>query len=461
MIQPDNITDERPNRRELKTKVHFWRTAVKAEFDAGKWAQMGNLSSLRNDTKAIEESRYLPKFSFESPRSYGERLVLSNDFGFSKDVIASYSQLCRAAAKSIEITGLSSELQDRFLHNIDGNGTTWDIYFCEAFEELLSVGRIWGATDTFQDSEGEKFAPLSYLIPRESIRNFVSGGETFKFVTWDSVEERASGIRRTSEHVIYIMTEEEIAIARKGKNGKWSVDPRDLVELPERLNYPPIRDAWFGLQPLPIIDIIAKLQFNMYNLDSEMRKGMRQQVGLSILEVDAGVDLEVLTDQSIVRRSGQTMTVPTRFVEPTDSSYQAHFKYAEMLQTSVHNMSKLRTQKAAAETALSKQLDFTMVEAVYNAGVDALVPFIQQTVKDWGNFSGVEATASLQVARKLDFAQAQESIDTLLKELAVNLGPTVETKLKKLYRDKNLDMSEEELKASDAEIEAASEEVDP
>jgi len=152
MIQEKHIADERRGRGMVQAKVEFWRTAARAEFDEDKWEHIGKLSKLRSDTTAIEESKYLPKFEFESPRSYGERLVLSNDFGFSKDVLASYSQLCRSAAKSIKITGLPQELIDRFENNIDGNGTTWHIYFCEAFEELLNVGRIWGATDGFATS---------------------------------------------------------------------------------------------------------------------------------------------------------------------------------------------------------------------------------------------------------------------------------------------------------------------
>jgi len=457
MIQKDHITDERPGRDIIEAQTEFWRTAARAEFDADKWSHIGQLQNLSNKTKATAESKYLPKFEFESPHSYAERLVLANDFGFSKDVIASYSQLCRSAAKTIKITGLPNDLRERFEKNIDGNGTTWEVYFCEAFDELLTVGRIWGATDTFETEVGSGvFAPLSYMIPRESIRNFASGGETFKFVTWDSIEESAVGIKRTDEHVIYIMTDEEIAIARQRKKGEWKVE--DLVPLPEKLNYPPVRDAWFGLEPLPIIDIISKLQFNMFNLDSEMRKGMRQQVGTSILEIDAQVDLDTLTDRSIIPRN--VNMVSTKFIEPTDSSYQAHFKYGEMLASFIHNLSKLRSQKNSAETALSKQLDFIMVEAVYNAGVDVLVPFIQQQIKDWGNFANVDAEAEIDIDRKLDFAPAQERIDALLKELAVGFGPTVETKLKKQYRDKNLDLTDEELQASDAEIEAEGEGVD-
>ncbi len=164
------------------------------------------------------------------------------------------------------------------------------------------------------------------------------------------------------------------------------------------------------------------------------------------------MDLKPLTDRAIIRRVKET--IPTKWVEPLGTSYDSHFKYQEMLSGFIRTLSRLRAQKNVAETEHSKKLDFTMVEAVYNAAVDAIVPFMEQQLSDWGAFSGSEVTAMITVDRELDFTPAQEAIQTLLQELSAGLGKTAESHLLKAYRDKNLNMSPEDRDKSDAEIDA-------
>lgn len=446
MIQQKHIKDQYKNRLIEAKKIQFWRDAADGKLDAEKWRVLGAGRDAKTKSIYGPEHPYLLRFEYETDRSYIERLQLANDYALSKIVVDSYTELFRRAAKRIEIIGFSDELTEQFINNIDNQGSTWEVFMAEAFEDLLKVGLDYAATDSDEVRPGVVM-PYSYLIPREQIRNKAGGAGAFKFVTWDSIREEVEGIKITEKPVIHIFTDEELAVAEKTR-GHYRI-----VETVEHdFGRAPVRDAWFGSEAIPIIDPVAKLQFNLMNLDSEQRKIMRNQAGINLLETYEGVDLTQITDTTHIPLPKGADIPRSQWVTWPSASMDAHFKYKQELLDHAAYLSRVRLQKKGAETAESKTLDFTQTEAVYNAALDALVPFMEQIAQDWGLFAGVEPVVSIDIQRDLDFTPLSEKMDGLLKLLSVEWGETFETHIKQSFRDKNFKLSDEEREQSDAEL---------
>jgi len=307
---------------------------------------------------------------------------------------------------------------------------------------------ITARTPIITASPAEVEYPYASLLPRENMRNWhVSGGE-FNFLTFDSTHTKVTGINIEQKPSIWVMTPDKVA----------EFDPSNgyapFLDADNVLKVVPAIDVWF-FGGKSILGALASLDLNLMNLDREMRKVIRNQAGMNFFVIDENVNLDRMSEKTLIRQPrGADVTKPY-WANYAAGSLEDAFTYGAGLVRSIYEISRLRRQKDdVAESGIAKTIDFTNTKAVLNHIANTMEQAFPKVIELMAGYEGNNMTAELSISREFDTTSAEAEIDQLLKELSAGMGQTVDSHLKKQYRDKYTQLPETLKGKSDAEIEA-------
>ena len=280
MIQIKHIDDDHPERSETLNRIELSRAAANADLDRSRW------HAGRGEGRA-QEKQFVPVFAIESQNAYAERLQFLSAPGWTQHVVDAFQSMFDSVEKNLTIDGATADQVEQIKDNIDNAHTPIDSFASHIFRELLITNRVTIPTDREQVAYG-------YIVPRELLKNWAPG-----FLTWESPQILSDGIIRFEAENIVIYTTEEFAIARE--DGEQY---RIISETPNPFGKLPIADIFLH-SGQPLILSVAKLEHDFMNLKSEMRKILRDQAGLNILEIDHRADITKLTSTSMIRAKGE------------------------------------------------------------------------------------------------------------------------------------------------------------
>lgn len=439
MIQEKHLRDKYDNRDEINTLLRFIHDAAVGNLDKVKYKMLESTASLNKTTGGYRDP-YLMRFQYETQNHYEERIKLANCYGYTKIIADSYRFLFEGADKTLTIEGVDDTQLEQLKTDIDGNGTPLDAFAAKVFYNILldGVGYI-GSDNTDR--------PYLYCIPRTSLQNKGSDKDGLAFFIYETFKQNITGIKAEQVAVKYVFTREELAEYEEQD------DQLKLVnEVPNELGRVPVISCELTDQT-PLMQPVASIDLNLMNLDSEMRSIIRNQAGLAFLVLPQEVDLDALTDTTVIQMPrGADIARPDWIGYPA-AGLGAHFEYIEFLQNTLYEISRLRRQqKNQVESGLAKALDFTQTRAVLNAGADAVETAIEQAIELYFSWLGQEVSVSYAIDRNFELADFDEEIKQILSLQSIGLGQVAESAAKRQFRDKYLKLTPEEKIESDNEI---------
>lgn len=395
------IKDEHPDRARVIAIMKLVRAAAKSELDIDKWRVFGTSPK---DYKAdgmignLEDSIFLPRFPFESNHSYCERLIFMTNYGYTQMVHDAYGALFSKANITCETSFTPAE-KERIEKDFDGQGTGLNEFCVELFGELLRTGRTPVVTDKAD-------SVYTYYLPRENMRNWMG---SFDFLTWDAMREKSDGFEVKREDIICAYTPGAYYEFTNIKNE----NPVPIKQVETDLDYVPIVDTWLG-DGTPILKPLSVMDFNLMNLDSEMRRILRNQAGLNILQVLKGT-LTRLTDQSLIEVD-QSVGDANKWITYPSGSMDSQFRYMDSVQKTIFEISRLRRQKNMAETDGAKKLDFVNTEAVLIQGAKRIEETIRKSLKIRADLLGIQnPKIDFSISRNFDVSSFSEMLDEIIK----------------------------------------------
>ena len=305
---------------------HRWRDSINGDLDKGhvepqvKYTRVNKWAKSTNDNT----SGYLLRFRYETLESYRERLLLSQDFGTSGYVVGKYVGHTLRAGTTLKLDGFSDEIKDIIENDIDMQGTTFKVYYQELLAENYGMGKCWQIVDITETGR-----PVVLIIPREQVLDWHYDDMGLQFVMYENeidIVNESNMERITVPQRILITRDKKLTFAFV--KDKWIL----ANTINNELGYVPAFDAWMGKDGESIIDIISKLQVNLYNIDSEARKIIRDQA-LNILAVPKGTDLTTLSSDSVLFIKGGDYE-PSWLTYPS-SGLDAHFSYIKFLNDTI------------------------------------------------------------------------------------------------------------------------------
>lgn len=433
-----------PDRDRIASIMSMVRSAALAEMDKDKWSVFGTSpKDYRDDAMNLKDSPFLPRFDFESNHSYAERLIFMTNYGYTQMVSDAYGSLFSEAHIEID-TSFPGRENEMVMDNFDGQGTGIKEFAENLFTELLMSGRLPVVTDR----NGDVF---TYYIPRENMRNWAG---SFKFLTWDATREVVDGISVDRYPVVCVYTDSYYQEWRVFKGDKA---PELLVNEPHEIGEVPIVDAWLG-DGSPVLKPLAVMDFNLMNLDSEMRRILRNQAGLNILQVIKGA-FKKLTDKSLIEIDPGMNGDLNKWITYPSGSMDSQFRYMEAVQKTIFEISRLRRQKNMAETDEAKKLDFVNTKAVLVQGAKAVEDAIRRSLKIRAKLLGIQSPrVTFEIDKNFEFKTLTEKLDEILRLIAASYpSGIIEHFQKKVIKESG--MSEQDIEqAYNSEPDTMSEE---
>lgn len=439
MIQKKHLKDEYEGRREVNTLLKFIHDAAKGNLDKVKYKMLKSNASMSKHTGGYRDP-YLMRFQYETQNHYEERIKLANCYGYTKIIADSYRFLFEGADKLLTIEGASEEQKQQVLQDVGGNGTPLDAFAAKVFYNTLldGVGYI-GSDNTDR--------PYLYCVRRASMQNKASDESGLAFFIYETYKQVVNGIHASEQEVKYVFTRDELAEFTE-VDGEYKL----TNEVKNELGVVPIVKCELSDQT-PLMQPVASIDLNLMNLDSEMRSIIRNQAGLAFLVLPQEVDLDALTDTTVIQMPRGADVAKPDWIGYPASGLGAHFQYIEFLQNTLYEISRLRRQqKNQAESGISKALDFTQTRAVLNAGADAVETAIEQALVTYFSWIGQEVEVSYNIDRNFELSDFDDEIRQILSLQSIGLGQVAEAAAKKQFRNKYLKLTPEETQESDAEI---------
>lgn len=432
-IDKDSISTVHQDFPEIEAKVDFWRTASDGNFDSCRW-------------DASEQDSWLLRYEYESAHSYKDRCLLSNDFAFAQLIVEAYTGHFERGKITFEVDGLAENVVDKMKINFDGSKNSLNLFVANIFIETLITGKTSILTDKDSDD-----LPYTYIIPREDIMDWAMRRDAFKFIKWKSVVEEVRGISKHTHQVIWFVTENEIGRAIK-RDKDWVID---FLE-PNLLGYVPAHDVWSGNEGVPIISSISKLQYNIFNLDSEWRSILRNQGGLNILALPEGVDISMLTSKTMIKVPNES-SFAGAWINYPSNGLEAHARYDERVRKSIQEFSRLRKIVGGAnESGRAREMDFLETEAVLNMLSSEIEKAITNAVMDWGALLGQDLTGRINFTidrQSFRIEDLNAKLDAILKLKALFLPKTAENAAIKKFIADTIPLSDDEKEDVKKELE--------
>ncbi len=439
MIQQKNLKDTYEGRQEIKTLLKFIHDAAEGNLDKVKYKMLKSNASMSKHTGGYRDP-YLMRFQYETQNHYEERIKLANCYGYTKIIADSYKFLFEGADKALTIEGASDDQIDQVVQDVDGNGTPLNAFAAKIFYNTLIDGVSFIGSDNTE-------RPYLYSIPRASLKNMAYDENGLAFFIYETFKQKVEGIKAEQQECMYVFTREELAEFYEEND-----DYKLKQEVPNALERVPVVHCELS-DTTPLMQPVASIDLNLMNLDSEMRSIIRNQAGLAFLVLPQEVDLDALTDTTVIQMPrGADIAKPDWIGYPA-SGLGAHFQYIEFLQNTLYEISRLRRQqKNQAESGLAKALDFTQTRAVLNAGADAVETAIEQSLKIYFQWLGQDVEVRYKVERNFELADFDDEIRQILSLQSIGLGQVAEAAAKKQFRNKYLKLTPEEMQESDQEI---------
>lgn len=446
MIQQDHIADDHPDKKGTRKRLNLSRAAADADLDRARW-QRGSIAEDRfaEAAERPHELDFVPAFAIESASGYRERVSFLSSPGWTQFLVDSFVAMFDSVDKRLEIKNASAEEIDHIQNNLDGNELEIDTFASELFREGFITNRLTIPTDR---SEGQM--PHAFILRREFIKNWVHGGEGLEFITWDAPTVLADGISRQAIDRIVIRTLQEMAVAEfDDRMNKWRV----VAETPNTFGKTMVVDEFLH-DGMPLVLSTAKIEHDFMNLKSEMRKIIRDQAGMNVLEIDRRTNINKLTSTSMVKAQGGPDFVPTRWVGYPSGSMSSQFEFWDREVQIFEQMNRLRQMKRQAEAGVSKRLDFLNSEAILSTITETVEQAVEKTVKLLGLWLGKDYEVSYSVDRDFDVSDINEDLDALLKIISAGFGSTFEKISKLNFAKKWGQVGEQTLKDIESELDS-------
>ncbi|MBK7363026.1 MAG: hypothetical protein IPJ01_12080 [Micavibrio sp.] len=397
---------------------------------------------------------YLVKFPYESDQAYAQRFALAFDGGEAYRVLSEFIGHILRPGYSLNLDGFSDEIRERIEKNFDGEGTDFKSFLADVVYEIAGLGR--GVFLTYTDDDDGQ--PVTCILPRENVRDCERYGDELEYIIFDKCFDRAEGIARDDKLYRVLITPDQWVF----------VDPkaREIVQSGDGLNplgVVPVVDVWYGAEGKSLVGAVARIQFLLLNSESVLAQKVRNQ-GIAILNGPTGIrdQLGTLSAQKVVEIAPDSSRGLEWAAYPA-SSLDGDYKYLQMLAERMVNLSATRSHyEAANQSGESKLWDFLTQKSVLESIATATENAVNQILSHWERYTlapVVEKRFSLN--RNYDARDLKSTLELIFQAMSLTLGDTVERKLKETARDAlksvGVNLSPDELTASDAELDAAAE----
>jgi len=439
-----------PAQKNIKMRAPFWRAAAQGTFADGYFETQNNAQ--------VKWDQWLHKREFETVATFSRRLSNIQNYDYSKKIINSYTGIFSKAHKTIEIN-TKDDIREKLLNNTDNLNHSLESFLNAIATELLTVGKSYVATDMDDNM------PYSFLIKRENVLDKLIDNTTadFEFFKFSRDKITLEGFETVKRHDIVIYTKDSILFCIPIDDGQgFEVTYKVAEELENILGFIPIRQSSLGLESEPIIKSSAHMDLNLVNIDSELRDLLSVQA-LSLLsmpksawETMGGKGTVIKANSAIIYPDNFTGT-PAKWVAYPAQGLDGHFKYMESTIRALHELSNLRRQgDRSVESGISKKMDFIDTESILNILANEIEDIFKKIVSDWASFLDVEIEATIKIDRKFDIETLENLIAQIDNALMLRLGRTVEEELRKKAAGLVVELTEEQKKESDEEIEKMS-----
>jgi hypothetical protein len=455
----DTIVKQRnPEYEKDVDNFKLWRAAITAQLDAGKTRQAiardPKIKSVHPEARSVVTDDYsnldnwLYRFELESDWSYQQRLLLSHDFGDSGRIIRSYVGHLARANHFIEFDLKDETINEKVYRNIDNADTSLQVFESEIAAEILGMGKCWILVKA--DEAG---IPYSEIIPREDVLDweYDSNGNLL-FVKYRDTRSIIENFKRVVIDQIKLIYDQEVIIAEKRQdetNRSWKM----AEPIPNPLGKIPIVDIWYGDEARPIIETVAKIQVNLFNLDSELRQLIRNQC-LSILQLPQGGKdaLQNLSANSFFEVTATNADV-AKWISYPGSSLDPQFRYLDWLIKRIVDAANVRNKEDMNISGLSKQWDFLETETILSILVDSIAPGMKQIIDFMYEWRGLVSDSVYEIEKVFDIKKLSEKLDQIIKAMSIGLGPTAEENLRQQLVDEMVKADDEQREQITKELE--------
>jgi hypothetical protein len=224
------------------------------------------------------------------------------------------------------------------------------------------------------------------------------------------------------------------------------------------LGFAPIRDVALDIEGQSLVHNSAKLEFNLFNLDSEIRKINRNIAGMNFLEVTPEFykvlekdGMAILSELSVLSKNKEGHG--SEWVNYPGDSHASQFEYYKLIQKAAHKSSRQREQKRMAETEESKLIDFAQPDSVLNGIADRVTVFVEQLIEDIGTRMGSSLIAEVVIGRGFDNESVLKALEAVERIDAMNFGPTFTQLVKADFANVMKRLSPEQQKKITSELE--------
>ncbi len=434
---------QHPEFTEDEDNYRLWRAALMGRLDAGKAREQVHKEtkiakvSTKQDARRIEEvaaletnklDNWLYRFEYESDWSYQQRLLLSHDFGDAGRIVSSYVGHIARAGHTVEFDFKDDTVNDKVKNNIDNQWSSMGVFENEVAAEVMGMGKAWILVKADQNG-----MPFAEIIPREDVIDwsFDESGE-LDFIKIFKLRAQVVGFDRVWVQQLKLISKEEVIIAERLEPNKSNIDRG--WKIVDRLTNPigrvPVIDIWMGNEARPIIEVVAKIQVNKLNADSELRQLCRNQC-LSFLQLPNGgaEQIRALSANSFLEVSPDQAGV-AKWVGYPGASLDPHFKYLEWLNSRIRESANLKEKNSPNISGLSKQWDFLETETTLSSTVDAVAPGMRQILELMGEWRDMDPEAVYEIEKVFDVSKLSEKLANILTAMSLDLGVTAEENLK-------------------------------
>ena len=397
-----------------------------------------------------EKISHLIRFPYESNAGYAQRFLLSSDGGESYRIASELIGHLMRPGYTLNLDGFADEYVQKLQYNIDNEGTDFPAFAADVALELIGIGRATYLTTT--DEQGSLYTSR---VKRENIRDYQPAGDALDLIIFDKCRYRREGYELYEDELAVLISPTEWIYGDK--------KTRAISRFENPLGAVPVADVWFA-DGTPLLASVCRLQYLLLNAESVLAQKIRNQA-IAILNGPTGIreQLKTLSAQKVIELPPDSSRGLEWAAYPA-ASLDADFKYIQFLVQKVTMLGAMRMQTDAPQSGESKMWDFLSQQSLLEQIATAVENCVNKVLDDWEMYAQTPHVEKRFVLnRSYDARSLKETLELIFQAMTLQLGETVETKLKMTARDAltklGVALSDEEKAQSDSEIESANDEA--
>lgn len=394
---------------------------------------------------------YLIRFPYESDTAYAQRFALAIDGGESHRVLSEIIGHILRPGYTLNLDGFSDEIKKQIENNFDGQGTSFDNFLTDIVFEIAGIGRGLFIT-TSDETTG---LPRTKVILRENLRDISRIGDAIEYVIYEDCYAIGQGIdREEKDAIVYIDSAAWIYIDKKTK--------AVLLQSENPLGFVPVVDVWHGSEALSIVETICRLQYLILNAESVLAQKIRNQA-MNILNGPTGIasQLRTLSTNKVIEIPPDSSRGLEWAAYPS-AGLDGDFKYMQLLVERLFQAAASRNiNNDSAQSGVSKSWDFLSQRALLETIANETESAIDKILAQWSHFLGQTPRDRFALNKTYDVQTLAETLQNVFQAMSLQLGATVDRKLKVAARDSlqalGVTLTDAERAQSDAELADADE----